>query len=91
MKINSISSINYNNNTASFKHTAVPYPEYESVKNKTSESGISAFIKKVSALFTPEVTKEASEIKSGIDNIYSKKTCDYTPKETKGQLLKVFA
>lgn len=72
MKINSISSTNYINNSykPSFKHVAVPYPEYEDayiVKHTNPANKISVIINKISDLFHPEVTKEAQNIKSKID------------------------
>lgn len=75
MKINSISSTNYINNSykQSFKHVAVPYPEYENAyiaKHTNPENKIAALINKISDLFHPEVTKEAKNIKSKIDDAY---------------------
>lgn len=71
MKINAISSINYNtkNNSKaqSFKHTAVPYPEFEQYYNKNQTS----ILDRISAFFHPVVTNEAKEIKSQIDTIYT--------------------
>lgn len=74
MKVNSINNTLYNTKTQrpSFKHTAVPYPEYEkayAAKNN-SENIFSVLISKVSDLFKPEVTKEAKEIKAQIDKLY---------------------
>ena len=91
MKVNSINSINTINNNSykqSFKHTAVPYPEYEKayLYADKSSSFVSSIINKISDLFNPEVTKEAVEIKSKIDKLYSVKTP--SPKE---HLLSVLA
>ena len=88
MKVNSINSIKYNTYKQSFKHTAVPYPEYEKAYKYTtsSENIVSSIINKISDLFNPEVTKEAIEIKSKIDKLYSVKTP--SPKE---HLLSVLA
>lgn len=88
MKVNSINSINYNSYKPSFKHTAVPYPEYEKAyKYATSSNSVmSTIINKISDLFSPEVTKEAVEIKSQIDKLYNIKTP--SPKE---HLLSVLA
>lgn len=74
MKINSINSLNTYNKayTPSFKHTAVPYPEYESgykPKPISNKSKIIGFVDKLSDLFKPEVTEEAKNIKSNIDRI----------------------
>ncbi len=76
MKVNSISSINnfkYNNNNISFKHTAVPYPEYESayVSYGKQSNFFSDMFSKLSQMFTPEVKNEAKNIKSEIDSVYS--------------------
>lgn len=72
MKVSSINTIKYNSNMASFKHTAVPYPEYSyAYSNSHSlEKKISNIIDRITDLFHPSVTKEAKNIKSQIDNIY---------------------
>lgn len=75
MKINSISSFNYNVNRPSFKHTAVPYPEYESAYSYNNDSEfvsrkVDSVVSKLAALFSPKVSKEAKAIKSDIDSIY---------------------
>lgn len=79
MKVNSINSIrNFNTynskqNALAFKHTAVPYPEFESAynpKHSGFKTKISFLVDKISDLFHPEVTKEAQSIKSEIDKIY---------------------
>ena len=92
MKINSINSLNYNQSNIKFKHTAVPYPEYEyaynSPKNTSFENKVSSIFKRISALFSPEVSKESSKIKSDIDNIYVSKEQSLEPK---AQLLSVLA
>lgn len=93
MKVNSINSINtisnYSNklNNPSFKHTAVPYPEYENAyvhKQVGFHDKISILVAKLSDLFHPEVTKQANEIKSQIDSIYDDKSA-------KKQLVSVLA
>ena len=88
MKVNSINTINNNYNKYSFKRTAIPYPEYEKayLYAKSSDTFVNSLINKITALFNPEVTKEAVEIKSQIDKLYSVKTP--SPKE---QLLSVLA
>jgi hypothetical protein len=84
MKINAINTINYNNtNKPAFKHVAVPYPEFESAYHKqtyTVEEKLNAILDKISALFTPAVSKEASTIKTGIDTIYETEKQLNTPK-----------
>ncbi len=94
MKVNSISSFNYNSIRPSFKHTAVPYPEYESAYYKDPETigtKILSIADKISELFSPKVTKEAEEIKSGIDKLYSKQTEKKNDVSPKKQLLSVLA
>ena len=88
MKVNSINTINNNYNKYSFKRTASPYPDYENayLYAKSSDTFVNSLINKITALFNPEVTKEAVEIKSQIDKLYSVKTP--SPKE---QLLSVLA
>ena len=94
MKINSITSFNYNSNNVNFKRTAVPYPEYENAYHKDEqqsfEKQVTGVINKISALFSPSNTKEAANIKAGIDNIYtsSETLHNETPQ---AQLLSVLA
>lgn len=87
MKINSINNTILNNNKSiNFKRTAVPYPEYRKAYIYPEHTNaVSSLVKKISALFHPEVTKEAVEIKSKIDSIYATQA---TPKQ---QLLSVLA
>lgn len=90
MRVNSINNYNYNSNIPSFKHTAVPYPEYPNaynVKESQIETKIISAIDKLTDLFSPKVSKEAMEIKSGIDSIYS----DSPKKAAKQRLLSVLA
>lgn len=94
MKVNAISSFNYNSNRPSFKHTAVPYPEYENAYYNTPDSletKIIGLANKISDLFSPKVTKEAAEIKSGIDTVYSKQTDKKAKIAAQKQLLSVLA
>lgn len=76
MKINSINSINTFGRPGaprSFKHTAVPYPEYENAYIYDSSDNKGFFGKiaeKISDLFNPAVSKEAKDIKSQIDTIF---------------------
>lgn len=88
MKVSSINNISHNNSRISFKKTAVPYPEYNSSYSYDSQSDkmIYSLISKISELFHPDVTKEAANIKSKIDNIYEPKTVN--PKD---RLLSVLA
>ncbi len=77
MKVNSINSFNYNINRPSFKHSAVPYPEYESAYSYNNDSEfvsqkVDSVVSKLASLFSPKVTKEAKSIKSDIDSIYKK-------------------
>ena len=74
MKVNAINNTQ-NVNTyknVSFKHTAVPYPEFESAYNKPADSSdfMLAFAEKISKFFSPEVRKEADNIKNTIDYVY---------------------
>ncbi len=88
MKINSINNTIFNNNKSiSFKKTAVPYPEYKKayIYPETSNGAINNLVDKISALFHPQVTKEAVDIKSKIDSIYA------TPQTPQDQLLSVLA
>lgn len=72
MKINAINSATYMTSGLSFKHSAVPYPEYEDAYNIGNKSDtITRVVDKISALFTPEVTKKSQEIKNDINKIYS--------------------
>lgn len=76
MKINAINSYNYISNKTSFKHTAVPYPEYESAYAYSNDSEfvsrkVDSVVSKLASLFSPKVTKEANTIKSDIDSIYN--------------------
>ena len=91
MKINSITSFNYNSNNVNFRRTAVPYPEYEYAYNKNESSSfedqVTNVISKISALFSPSVSKESSKIKSGIDSIYTDNKLEN--KTPKAQLLSV--
>ena len=74
MRVSSINNINYNKSIPSFKHTTVPYPEYPNAYktcDKTVEKTILNTIEKLTDLFSPRVSKEAQEIKAGIDSIYA--------------------
>ncbi len=86
MKINAINNINYNSKAPAFKHTAVPYPEYELIK---TEKHTASFKDKISALFNPEVSREAGKIKTKIDGIYA--SAELSAKDPKAQLLSVLA
>ncbi len=85
MKVNSINTINNNYNKFSFKHTAVPYPEFEYAYYNTSNSLLDSISELISKLFSPKVSKETVEIKNQIDNIYDKQA------DPKKQLLSVLA
>lgn len=82
MRVSSINNVSLNNNSLTFKRTAVPYPEYRSAylpsTEYSSQSRISLLVDKISKLFNPEVTKEAKQIKNQIDNLYNQQQ---TPKE----------
>lgn len=94
MKINSINTINYNNKVQSFKHSAVPYPEFENAYYyvpDTFESKVSSLVFKIAALFSPKVTKEAMEIKSGIDSIYDSGNSKQSKDNSRKYLLSVLA
>lgn len=77
MKVNSISSFNYNKtnyNTPSFKRTAVPYPEFKSAyETKKQESTINIIVDRICDLFSPKVTKESKVIKAEIDKLIDSK------------------
>ncbi len=71
MKINAINNSNYMTRDVSFKSAVVPYPEYENAYYKQSRpDAITRVVDKISALFTPEVTKKSQEIKNDINKIY---------------------
>lgn len=57
----------------SFKHTAVPYPEYRIIEQQTKNGlgVISGFEKLLSSIFHPEVTKEAVKIQKQLDTIFA--------------------
>lgn len=86
MKVNSINSINYFTKAPAFKHTAVPYPEFENYVNKQQNSNL---LDKLSELFHPTVTKNALDIKSKIDGVYSHS--QKTSMSPKAHLLSVLA
>ncbi|MCD7780615.1 MAG: hypothetical protein LUH05_08090 [Candidatus Gastranaerophilales bacterium] len=93
MKVNAINTYNYNN-AASFKHTAVPYPEYAGAytsKQDSEKSAITSFISKISSLFSPKVNEEAQQIKSEIDNIYVNTAVDADESKPHEKLLSVLA
>ena len=90
MRVSSLNNINYNKSIPSFKHTAVPYPEYPNAYNvceKTVEKTIMDTIGKLADLFSPRVSKEAQEIKASIDSMYA----DSAKKAAKQRLLSVLA
>ncbi|HIS88765.1 TPA: hypothetical protein IAA87_05020 [Candidatus Avigastranaerophilus faecigallinarum] len=94
MKVNSINSFNYNSTIPSFKHTAVPYPEYESAYYKNSDTfseKIQNIAEKIAALFSPKVTEEAAKIKANIDSVYLNKSSLDDNLSPKKQLLSVLA
>ena len=87
MRVNSINTYNYYNLKPAFKHTAVPYPEYQHhVVNKPFHAKISDVFNK---LFNPEVTKKADEIKSEINVLYNNQPNLSNAKDKK--VLTVFA
>ena len=77
MRVNSINTIqSIYNAKPSFKHTAVPYPEYSNayLPEKTFSEKLADTFKK---LFNPQVSKEAENIKNQIDACYDDTTeCD---------------
>ena len=90
MRVNAINNVNYNRSVPSFKHTAVPYPEYINAYktcDRSIESTILSTIEKLTDLFSPKVTKEAQEIKSGIDSLYA----NSAKKAAKQRLVSVLA
>ena len=95
MKISPINTYsNYKTNSVSFKHTAVPYPEFESydMQEQTLDAKLSAFAKKVSSFFSPKVTQEADKIKTGIDCLYSEpQTGVNTKKQAHKRLVSILA
>lgn len=83
MKINSVNSIGTFSRpggaSMSFKHTAVPYPEYYDAYIFTAQEDKNIFGRladKISDLFNPKVSKEAEEIKSKINTIFDKSALD---------------
>lgn len=74
MKINSINNINTfktANKAQSFKGLPVAYPEYkDAYVYKRDNTLIDNVITKLTKLFSPEVTKEATQIKNSIDNVF---------------------
>lgn len=88
MKINSITNYGQVSRNLNFKHTAVPYPEYENAygKNNNEVNVVESFVQKIAELFSPKVSKEANAIKQEIDYIYS--DSQITPKQA---LLSVIA
>ena len=89
MKVNSINTNTINNSYSklSFKHSAVPYPEYE-YAYYNSNSFLDSIAEKISQLFSPKVSKEADIIKNNIDNLYDYNNSKTTPQK---QLLSVLA
>ena len=85
MKVNSINLIN-TYSKPSFKHTAVPYPEYANAYKNNDNNGINSLLNKISSFFTPQVTNEAKEIKEQINNIYTDNNTS-----AKKHLMSVFA
>ncbi len=67
MRINPINNITYK--TQSFKHTAVPYPEYE--KAYIYAAADTSIFHKIAKLFNPKVDKETEKIKTVIDKTYN--------------------
>ena len=78
MKVSSINNINNYKavRNVSFKNTAVPYPEFKSAYEKQTQNSdfILALTDKIAKLFSPEVRKEAANIKGSIDAAYDVKT-----------------
>lgn len=90
MRVSSLNNINYNKSVPNFKRAAIPYPEYPNAYNvceKSVEKTIIDTIGKLSDLFSPKVSKEAQEIKAGIDSMYP----DSAKKAAKQRLLSVLA
>ena len=75
MKVNAINSTMYMTKAPAFSHIAVPYPEYEKYSKRNQSSSVERIVDRLSALFTPEVTKKSQEIKNNINKIYD------TPKQ----------
>ena len=94
MKINPINQTNYMTKGVSFKHTVVPYPEYENAyHNQERTSSVTRFVDRLSSLFTPEVSHKSKIIKDNINRLYESETQvpDFIDKEPKKHLLSVFA
>ncbi|MBQ4123954.1 hypothetical protein IJD44_09610 [bacterium] len=76
MKINSINNLNAfstQSKSQTFGKTAVPYPEYKNayIYSSTQSAGvIDRISEKISKLFQPEVSNEASRIKSQINTVF---------------------
>ena len=75
MLINSVNNINANGTSLkpqSFKHTAVPYPEYQNAyeTSGSKENLFDVIITKLNDIFHPEVSAQAKNIKHQIDTIF---------------------
>ncbi len=89
MRVAQINNYSYNANMQkqSFKHSAVPYPEYIDAyvwDEVGLQDRIMNVVSRISELFRSDVTDEASKIKSQINTIYD----ETNPKK---QLLSVLA
>ncbi len=91
MRVNSINNtIKYNINVPSFKHTAVPYPEFENTyasSNKDNSNMFSSFFDK---LFGKDVSDESEKLKKQIDYICKNGSEDKMKNTTK-KLVAVYA
>lgn len=82
MRVNAINNFYPQVQRTSFGHTAVPYPEYEKAYHKnTGNNIVNSFALKLSSVFSPEVKKNAREIKNEINGLY-----DNTDKNVKKSL-----
>ena len=61
MRVNAINNVNYNRSVPSFKHTAVPYPEYINAYkpcDRSIESTILSTIEKLTDLLVQKLLKK---------------------------------
>lgn len=71
MRINAINNFYPQVQRTNFGHTAVPYPEYEKAYHRnTGNNIVNSFALKLASVFSPEVKKNAEDIKTEINGLY---------------------
>lgn len=88
MRVNKINTINYISYKPAFKHTAVPYPEYQNKLQNTKPLHVK-FSEIINELFNPTITKDSQNIKKQIDDLYQNK--NNSGESPKKSLISVFA